>query len=137
MATKKQDQLKIAKERLSIAETGLLQKYYEAIREKYEKHNPVGKNEILEGLERVLTGKEIIKSIEPFNPKKAAITRVMSELNQKSLAKKLGVSQSTIAQYETGQIIPSYPMTKHMEKYLDWLASRGYNPYNIPFPSLK
>ena len=131
MATKKQDQLKIAKERLSIAETGLLQKYYEAIREKYEK------NKILEGLERVLTGKEIIKSIEPFNPKKAAIIRVMSELNQKSLAKKLGVSQSTIAQYETGQIIPSYPMTKHMEKYLDWLASRGYNPYNIPFPSLK
>ena len=88
---------------------------------------------ILQGLERVLSGEEVIKYIEPFNPEKAIKVRKTAGINRINLAKELGISGSYLHDIEVGKQIPHYPLAQKTEKYLRWLAERGYNPYNIDF----
>ena len=94
------------------------------------------RGKILQGLERVLSGEEVIKYIEPFNPEKAIKVRKTAGINRINLAKELGISGSYLHDMEVGKQIPHYPLRrkqKAIEKYIKWLASNGYNPYNIDF----
>ena len=127
------NQIEKARRDLIISYGKALDTYLLAIKNGFNRAIISDKEKILKILESVALGREILNPIEPFNGKRARKIRENSELSQNGLAIKLVISESQLSKYENGERCPSYPMSETSEKYLRWLASQGYNPYNIDF----
>lgn len=69
-----------------------------------------------------------------FIPAKLVQLRILSGMTQEQLSKKLNVSRSCIANYETGKKKPSEEIVQHIAKYFGVNAMHFYNSGNTKVP---
>jgi len=123
--------IKSPEDRIEETERSVLEAYFSAVRSKYSNSSPQQRTSIRRGLDRLLYGEE--KPISPvkliFDKTKAKEIRLSVQISQKDLAEQLKISPQDIRSYEYRGV--KRPYGEKNEKYLVWLKSKGYNPFNI------
>ncbi|MCH7850307.1 MAG: helix-turn-helix transcriptional regulator [Nanoarchaeota archaeon] len=107
-------------------DSDIVEAYANGIREVYERINHSKlRSKFFEKLE------SLVDSIEPlalFDPNKAREQR--GGMTATELSVEIDVSQQVISNYEIGESIP-YSGSKSGRNYLEWLKTKGYNPFEI------
>ncbi len=107
------------KQEIAKAQESLLDLHLGNIKQTYVTFSAIKKQAFLGGLESFLDGWEKETAPNWFDGNKAKKVREKMGLNQKEAAKEMGLSNTTLCQYETGERRPS-------KKYIDWLRKHGY-----------
>ncbi|MEK6792389.1 MAG: hypothetical protein AABX95_01065 [Nanoarchaeota archaeon] len=126
--------LEEAKSKVVQAELGLFDIYFNRIRESYIRQNEFKRRKIVQDLTSLIEGlddSDIISSRGVIFSHRTA--REIRERYGRaiSLSKEIGVSPAEISRFECGKNNPGTRLDTSGRKYLDWLKSQGYNPYNL------
>ena len=125
------DGKKSPKDNIEDTERTVLEAYFSAVMRKYSGSSPQQRTSIRMGLDKILYDEE--ENVSPtkliFDRVRAKEIRNSFQISQTDLAKQLGIRIQAISFYEQKGI--SRPYGSNSGKYLDWLKSKGYNPFNI------
>lgn len=124
--------LEEAKNKVVQAELEVLDIYFSKVRESYTRGNDFVRKRMLSDLTSFVESLDDLEDRASrgaiFDSKIAKNIRTNS---LRELSEQIGVCAPQLSRYESGERVPVVNVGSSGRKYLDWLKSQGYNPYNL------
>lgn len=120
-----EEELLKARAGIEKAEEHLLDVYFNKIKEDYKTLGGYRKQKLLEKVKSLAEDSNVIVGLDifaSFDMHKAKIVRKKQGLNQVQLADRIGISRSSIQNYEVGR----FPDLGSVKRYTEWLMEHGY-----------
>lgn len=125
------NKIETAKRSYEAAQQKLLIVYLDEIKKQFNANGEERRRKLIRGLESVLAGRQENEQGYVFDNEYAILLRNRERLSQEQLAEKIKINRSSLAKYETGTSNLRQMSRPYAQKYLQWLKSQGYNPFNI------